>query len=255
MSLMLKISVTPNSVPHTPHPHFFLSSSMDISRLAPNLIGNLADEGKLLLLVLLGERVAALVGAEAALWADGNALQGFLAGLAAALGHKVCGLVDPPLHLLLVLQLAQLGGDGADYDVPVLGEELEGLESARSLGVVLEVESVDLELGEEGLGDDVVGALGKVPPTDEVSATEVNAGVEVGGQLANAVIVQVDVGVEEVVDSANVVTVLGEALAETVGAKVCEAILLAASPQRMTTRPHDARRTYKPDRGRQTGHS
>ena len=56
--------------------------------------------------------------------------------------------------------------------------------------------------------------------TDEVAAAQMDASVEVGGKLADAVVVEGDVGAEEVVDRANVVRVLGPALTELVGAKV-----------------------------------
>jgi hypothetical protein len=84
------------------------------------------------------------VGGEAALGTDADALEGLLAGLAAALGDKVGGLVEALLGGLLVLELAELGADGADDDVLVLGEVLEGLEAAGALRVVLEVEGVDV---------------------------------------------------------------------------------------------------------------
>jgi hypothetical protein len=44
--------------------------------------------------------------------------------------------------------------------------------------------------------------------------------VEIGGELADAVVVQLDVGVEQVVDGADVVRVCGPALAELVGAEI-----------------------------------
>lgn len=160
------------------------------------------------------------MGREAALGADADTLEGLLAGLAAALGDEVGGLVEALLGGLLVLELAELGADGADDDVLVLGQVLEGLEAAGALRVVLEVEGVDGEVLEQLLGDDVVGALGKVPPADEVAAAQVDARVEVGRQLADRVVVQLDVGVQQVVDGAVVVLVLGPALAELFGAEV-----------------------------------
>jgi len=110
------------------------------------------------------------VGAETALRAEANALQGLLLRSAASRRDELGGLVDPLLDLLLVLQVAQLGADGSDDDVLVLGEELEGLETAGTGGVVLEVEGVDLEVGEELLGDDVVSALGEVAASDKLRA-------------------------------------------------------------------------------------
>jgi hypothetical protein len=44
--------------------------------------------------------------------------------------------------------------------------------------------------------------------------------VEVGRQLADAVVVQLDVGVKQVIDGPNIVRILGPPLTELVGAKV-----------------------------------
>lgn len=108
------------------------------------------------------------MGAETTLRAEGHALEGFLLALAASRSDELGSLVDALLDLLLVLELAELGADGADDDVLVLGEELEGLEAAGAGGVVLEVKGVDLEVGEELLGDDVVSTLGEVAAADEL---------------------------------------------------------------------------------------
>lgn len=158
--------------------------------------------------------------AEATLGADSNTLEGLLSRLTAALGNKVGCLVDALLDFLLVFELAQLSADGADDDRPVFRQEFEGLEAAGALRVVLEVEGVNLEVGEELLGDDVISALCEVAATDEVAAAQMDASVEVGGKLADAVVVEGNVGVKEVVDRANVVRVLGPALTELVGAEV-----------------------------------
>lgn len=108
---------------------------------------------------------------ESTLGADSNLLQRLLLSLSSARSHKLSGLVNPLLHLLLILELAQLGRDDTYDDVLVFGQELERLESAGTLRVVLEVECVDVELREELLRDDVVRTLGKVAAADEVAAT------------------------------------------------------------------------------------
>lgn len=159
--------------------------------------------------------------AESALWADSNLLERVLLALTRALGHELGSLVDALLHLLLVLQLAELGGDDTDDNVLVLGQELEGLEATGTLRVVLEVERVDVEIGKELLGDDVVGALGEVTAADEVAAAQVDTGVHVRRDLADGVVVQLDVGVEQIIDCPDVVLVIGPALAELLRAKVC----------------------------------
>ena len=69
-------------------------------------------------------------------------------------------LVDPPLQLVLRLELAELGGDEAEHDGLALRQEAQRLEAARALVVLLQEEAVDLELVEERLGDEVVAAFG-----------------------------------------------------------------------------------------------
>lgn len=129
---------------------------MGCSRLAPDLVGDLANQAQLGLLLLLVERVPALMRAEAALRAHAHPLERLLRRLAAALGHPLGRAQHALLHLLLVLELWQLGADNADNDVLALGQVLQGLEPAGALGVVLEVEGVDIQRLEELLGNDVV---------------------------------------------------------------------------------------------------
>jgi hypothetical protein len=160
------------------------------------------------------------MSAKATLRADADALQRLLTRLTTARGNKVRRLVDPLLHRLLILQLAELGANHTDHDVLVLGQKLERLEAAGALGVVLKVKSVDVEVLEQLLGNDVVRALGEVAAADEVAAAQVDTRVHVGGDLAETVIVQLDVCVEEVIDGADVILVLLPALAEGLGAEV-----------------------------------
>ena len=159
--------------------------------------------------------------AEAALRTHAHPLQRFLPRLPGPFGHEVSRLVEARHHLRLVLQAAQLGRDDPHDDVLVLRQVAQGLEPARALGVVLEVEGVDVEVTEEFGRDDVVGALGEVAAADEVAAAQVHARVHVGRAGGDAVVVQLDVGVEQVVDCADVVGVLFPALAELFGAEVC----------------------------------
>ena len=116
---------------------------------------------------------------ETALGTNSHSLKCLLLTLAHALSNPVRRAQDSLLHLLLVLQLGKLGADNADDDVLVLGEELQRLEAAGTLGVVLEVESVHVQVAEELLSNDVVLALGEVTATDEVTAAQMDAGVHV----------------------------------------------------------------------------
>src|SRR5687767_5558653 len=136
------------------------------SRLSPNLIRNRPDQRQLLLLLLLIQRIPALMRTKPTLRAHTNPLERLLRSLTTALSHPLRRADHPLLHVLLVLQLRELSADDADDDVLVLGEVLEGLKTAGALGVVFEVEGVDVEGLEELLGNDVVGALGEVAATD-----------------------------------------------------------------------------------------
>lgn len=189
-------------------------------RLTPNLIGHLPHQGQFGTLVVVGQGVPALVGAEAALGADADPLEGLLAGLPGPLRDEVGGLVDLGLGGLLVLELAQFRADATHDDVLVPGEELERFEPSGPLGVVFQVEGVDVEVLEQPLGDDVVGTLGEVSAPDEVAPAQVDARVEVGGQAGDGVVVQLDVGVQKLVDRPDVVLVLLPTLAEGVGTEI-----------------------------------
>lgn len=101
-----------------------------------------------------------------ALRAHTNPLQRLLRRLPAPLGNPLRSAENPLLHIIFILELGELGADDADDDVLVLGEVLEGLEAARALGVVFEVEGVHGEGLEELLSDDVVGAFGEVAAAD-----------------------------------------------------------------------------------------
>ena len=81
-------------------------------------------------------------------------------------------LLDPPLQLVLVLELAALRGHEPEHDELARRHEAQRLEAAGAGVVVLEEEAVDLELAEQRLGDEVVAALGH-PRGAEVAAAHV----------------------------------------------------------------------------------
>lgn len=174
--------------------------------------------------------------AEAALRAHGDLFERLLCGLTGALSNELGSFVDALLHLLLVLQLAELGGDDSDNNVLILGQEFQGFETTGTLSIVLEVKSVDVQACEELLGDNVVGALGEVAATNEVAAAQVNTGVHVSGNLADGVVVQLDVCVEQLVDGSDIVLVFGPALAELLGAEVCQSLVHVPSTTEISTR-------------------
>ena len=197
-----------------------MSNRQSASRLSPDLIGNLPHQSKLLLLLLLIQRIPTLMGAESTLRAHCDPLQSFLLSLTRTLGDPIRSAQNTLLHLLLILQLGQLCADNTDDNVLVGGEVLKGLEASGALSVVLEVEGVDVEIAEQLLGDDVVLALGEVTAADKVASAEVDARVHVGGQLGETVVVELDVSVQQVVDGADVVGVGSPTVAELLAAEV-----------------------------------
>ena len=96
----------------------------------------------------------------------------------AARAGRTGRLVDPPLERVLVLEGAPLGRDQAEHDRLARRHEAQRREATGALVVVLEEEAVDLELGEQRLGDEVVGALGR-PRRAEVPAAQVGGHVHV----------------------------------------------------------------------------
>lgn len=78
-------------------------------RLArPDLVSDLPHQLQLLTHAIMVDQVAARMAGETALRAHPHPVERLLAALTRALGHDVGGLVDAPLHLLLVLQLREL---------------------------------------------------------------------------------------------------------------------------------------------------
>ena len=70
------------------------------------------------------------------------------------------GLLDARLELVAVLQPGSLRRDEPEDDALSRGQEPQRLEAAGAGVVVLQEEPVDVEAAEEGLGDEVVAALG-----------------------------------------------------------------------------------------------
>lgn len=152
--------------------------------------------------------------------AHSNPLQRLLLSLTRSLSDPIRSAQNSLLHLLLILQLRQLCANHTNDNVLVGGEVLERLEASGALSVVLEVESVDVEVAEEFLGDDVVFSFGKVTAADKVASAEVDACVHVGGKLGETVVVELDVGVQKVIDCADVVGVGGPTVAELLATEV-----------------------------------
>jgi len=96
----------------------------------------------------------------------------------------------------------------------------QGFKSTRTLGVVFQIEGVDIEILEQSARNDVVRSLRKMPPTDEISSAQMDARVHVMWALGYRVVVEIDVGIEEVIDRADVVGILCPAFSELLRAEI-----------------------------------
>jgi hypothetical protein len=83
------------------------------------------------------------------------------------------GLVDAALEVVLVFQLAELGGHQAQHHGLAGLEETQRAEVARAVVVVLHEVGVEVHLGEQGLGHGLVVAGGRVRAL-EVAAAQVH---------------------------------------------------------------------------------
>src|SRR5262249_32198782 len=108
---------------------------------SPYLSGDFHDHPELCPLLLLGKDIAFLAGGEAALRRQAKLVE----------RHEFGGLVDPPLDLVLALELAALGGDEAEHDELALGHEAQRLEAAGALGVELHEIAVHVDRVEQEL--------------------------------------------------------------------------------------------------------
>ena len=92
------------------------------------------------------------------------------------------------LSVSLASSAPLLGGDQPEHDQLAGRHEPQRLEAARALVVVLEEEAVDVELGEQRLGDEVVAALGR-PGGAEVAAAHVGGDGQPSGRPASAALI------------------------------------------------------------------
>src|SRR5579875_3480555 len=122
--------------------------NLDTALSTPALGRGLHDEAQLGELLLDRQHVALDRGREAALRRQAQLFEVDVAR----------GLVDPAQQLVAGLQLPALGRDQAEHDDLSRRDEAQRLEAARARVVPLHEEAVDVELVEERLGDEVVGA-------------------------------------------------------------------------------------------------
>src|SRR5581483_7113826 len=119
-------------------------------RLSPYWTSYVGHQLQLAALVVPIEQIAGRHGGKPALRAKRQALE----------RNEPGGFVDAAGELVRILQLWRLGGDEAEHHHLRGRQEAQRLESARARGiVVLEQEAIDLEAGEQLLGDGIVAAL------------------------------------------------------------------------------------------------
>ena len=146
----------------TPTPSVTMARMGYISRQPHTSAAVSTTSSSLAHLLVKGQGVALHGRGEAALRREAQLIDGDVAR----------GLFDPPLELVLGLELAALGGDEAEHDQLVLGHEPQRLEPSGAGVVVLEEEAIHVELAEQRLGDEVVATLGG-PRGAEIAAAHV----------------------------------------------------------------------------------
>jgi len=187
----------------------------------PDVVGDLTDQLELVDHAVPINGVTLTVRRKATLRADTNLVERRIQRDVVTLSNDLGSVDNALLHLLLILHGGKLAGDDTQDDVLVGGEVLERLEATGTLGVVLEVVGVHVQLLEELDGDAVVAALGEVAAANEVAAAQVHSDVHVGGQVDEAVVVQLDVLLEHGVCAVHVCGVFLEAVQELLRAEVC----------------------------------
>src|SRR6266481_6661611 len=104
--------------------HAISRSAREKNLLPPHLIGDIDGKLQLRPLLLFGEDVAFFGRSEAALRRYRKLLQGYEFG----------GLLQPPLDVVFVLELAEFGGDDADHhDLVAVRKEAQRLEAAGAV--------------------------------------------------------------------------------------------------------------------------
>ena len=199
--------------------HSFYFARLELT--GPDIVGNLTDQLELVHHAVPVDGVTLTVRGETTLGADTDLVESLLDGDVVALGDDLGGVDNAGLHLFLVFHGGELGGDNAQDNVLVGGEVLEGLEATGTLGVVLQVVGVHVQLLEQLDGNAVIATLGEVTAADEVSAAQVDSYVHVLGETDEGVVVQLDVLLEHVVGGVYVQRVLLEAVEELLRAEVC----------------------------------
>ena len=149
----------------------------------PDVGGDVDDEGQLGDLLVVGQHVALDRRGEAALGRQAQLLE----------RHVLRRLVDASLERVLVLERARLGRDEAEHDHLARRHEAQRFEPARARVVVLQKEPVDVQLGEQRLGHEVVATLGR-PRRAEVAPAHVRRDVHARRPVAQGGVDVADVG-------------------------------------------------------------
>ena len=137
------------------------------------------DESDFRPLLFLGELIANLATREAALRRKVEVLE----------RHVLRRFLDARLHHFLVLQAGLLGRDKAEHDLLALGDVRQRLETARARRVELQIERVDVFMGEQIRRHRVVAALERVGGV-VIAAAYVGVNHEVFGRAFDSGVVQ-----------------------------------------------------------------
>ena len=200
---------------------FTQSERYSLRLVGPDVVGNVTDKLKLVDHAIPINSVTLTVRSETTLRANTDLVQGCIDRDVVALSNDLGSVEDALLHLLLVFHGSKLAGHNTENDVLVSRQVLQGLEATGTLGIVLQIVGVHVQLLEKLDGNSIITTLGEVTAADEVTAAKVNSDVHILGETDEGVVVQLDVLLEHVVGGVDVQRVLLEAGKELLRAEVC----------------------------------
>src|SRR5205823_10383992 len=146
--------------------------------LPPHLVRHIDRELELCPLLLLGKEVAFLGRGKAALRRYRELLQ----------RHEFTCLFQPPLDVVLVLELAEFRRDDADHhDLVAVRQEAQGLEATGAVGIIFEEIAIVMGVPQHGFRHRLVAAGGN-PGGAEIAAADMRGDHHVGGPLRYRVV-------------------------------------------------------------------
>ena len=134
-------------------------SSIHLRLSGPDSISQPSYQLQLRHHLILCDSVTSRVTSKPTLWTHAHPPQRILPSLTITCCDDISSLIDPPLQHLQIFQFRKLRGDDSQDNVLGFGKVFERLEAAGTWGVVLHVESVNVEIIKEDFSDALVSAF------------------------------------------------------------------------------------------------